>query len=425
MELLIPDITPLTLSIPALTPTQSLNEVAELFLLADYKIFLSLPVVSNNKPVGMISRYQLMDIYLKIYGRDVYGKQPIEKTMNTTPLIVEINQPIEEASEYITNHITLPITEDFIVTENGQYKGIGTVISLLNAMKQRVLQRTKELTKAYKALKSSQTQLVQSEKMASLGQMVAGIAHEINTPLGYVRNNVESIQNFFEQSQTLLAAYQNLVNAMTAAEPDVAEITHQTQTVEELGEIFQNVELIKEMQHIFPDSLYGLDQIAELVSNLKDFSRLDQAKLSNVNLNKCLESTLVIAKNALKYKVTVKKEYGDIPHISCSPSQINQVLLNLLVNSAQAIENKGIILIKTYHDQNYVYVVIQDNGKGIAREHLQKIFDPFFTTKPIGEGTGLGLSISFQIIEKHGGKIKVASEVGKGTRFTISLPINN
>jgi len=123
--------------------------------------------------------------------------------------------------------------------------------------------------------------------------------------------------------------------------------------------------------------------------------------------------------------VTVKKEYGDIPHISCSPSQINQVLLNLLVNSAQAIENKGIILIKTYHDQSYVYIVIQDNGKGIAREYLQKIFDPFFTTKPIGEGTGLGLSISFQIIEKHGGKIKVASEVGKGTRFTISLPISN
>lgn len=417
------NITALTLSIPAVTPAHSLNEVAELFLAPDYKHFLSLPVVRDNKPVGTISRYQLMDIYLKIYGRDVYGKQPIEKTMNSNPLIMDIAQSIEEASDYITSHVTLPITEDFIVTENGQYKGVGTVISLLNAMKQRVLQRTKELTKAYKALKSSQAQLVQSEKMASLGQMVAGVAHEINTPLGYVRNNIETIQNFFEQSQTLLTAYQNLVTAMTAAEPNLEEIATQTQTVDEFGEIFQNTELIEEMQHIFPDSLYGLDQISELVSNLKDFSRLDQAKLSNVNLNECLESTLVIAKNPLKYKVTVKKEYGDIPRISCSPSQINQVFLNLLVNAAQAIENKGTILIKTYYDHDYVYVVIQDNGKGIAKEHLQKIFDPFFTTKPIGEGTGLGLSISFQIIEKHGGKIRVASEVGKGTRFTISLPI--
>lgn len=423
MKQLIPNIAALTFSIPAITPSHSLNAVAELFLAPDYKNFLSLPVVSDNKPVGMISRYQLMDIYLKIYGRDVFGKQPIEKTMNINPLILDIEQSIEDASDYITNQVILPITEDFIVTENGQYKGIGTVISLLNAMKQTVLQRTKELTKAYKALKASQAQLIQSEKMASLGQMVAGIAHEINTPLGYVRNNVETMQSFFTQSQTLVTVYQNLVDAMMAAEPDVATIAAHTQTIEDTSEIFQNVELNEEIQHIFPDSLYGLDQIAELVRSLKDFSRLDQAKVANINLNECLESTLVIAKNPLKYKVTVRKEYSDIPRISCSPSRINQVFLNLLVNAAQAIEDKGIILIKTYCDSDNIYIVIQDNGKGIVKENLQKIFDPFFTTKPIGEGTGLGLSISYKIIEEHGGKMKVASEVGKGTRFTISLPI--
>ncbi|HVT37401.1 MAG TPA: ATP-binding protein, partial [Nevskiaceae bacterium] len=175
---------------------------------------------------------------------------------------------------------------------------------------------------------------------------------------------------------------------------------------------------------LLDDTLFGVDQIKELVINLKNFSRLDQARNAEASLNDCLEQTLTIASSVLKNRVEIVRSYGDIPRIMCAPSQINQVLLNVMTNAAQAIEHDhGQLLLETSCDGDFVQVGIQDNGKGIAPENLKKIFDPFFTTKPVGQGTGLGLSISFQIIESHGGTISVSSEVGKGTRFVISLPV--
>ncbi|HEY4714003.1 MAG TPA: ATP-binding protein, partial [Aquirhabdus sp.] len=180
--------------------------------------------------------------------------------------------------------------------------------------------------------------------------------------------------------------------------------------------------LFEDMSAIFNDTGYGLEQINELVMGLKNFSRLDQAMTDSVSINECINSSLLIAKSTLKNRIEVIKQLGDIPKISCAPSQINQVLLNLFTNASQAIEGEGKILVKTWADDRNVHISVQDSGKGMPAEVVARIFDPFFTTKPVGEGTGLGLSISFQIIEQHGGRIRVASEVGRGTRFGISLP---
>lgn len=420
------DISGLTIELAPITAQHTIDEVGELFLLPSYKAYLSLPVVDEERrPIGMISRYELMKIYLKRYGRELYGKQSVTQVMNTTPLVVDALKPLEEAAHFINENIHLPLTEDFIITQDGRYQGVGVVLDLLSAMERQLNRRTQELGKAYRHLKSSQSQLVQSEKMASLGQMVAGVAHEINTPLGYVRNNVEMSQGFFEQARRLVMSYDSLLGVLLDEEAEVEEgwLESHLNEVQSLRAPFTDDDMFQEMQALFGDSLYGVDQIADLVSNLKDFSRLDQAKLADVNLNECLDSTLVIANNVLKHKADVVKKYSDIPPVRCSPSQINQVFLNLFTNAAQAITaERGVLQLQTQADDKFVYVQIQDNGKGMPQAVMKKIFDPFFTTKPVGEGTGLGLSISYKIIQQHHGNIRVASKEGKGTRFVISLP---
>lgn len=413
----------LLIPISPITLQHKISEVGDLFLLDSYNQLLSLPIVDNGRAVGVISRYELMKIFLQRYGRELYGNQSIGQIMNTKPLIVESSQTMQSASEYITEHIHFPIMEDFIITDKGEYKGIGVVLHLLKAMERQLAKHSGELAKAYKRLQESQAQLVQSEKMASLGQMVAGVAHEINTPLGYVRNNVEMTQQLFTQAQELVCAYDSLVTTLYSEESDEVQLQAQLNDIAERSIVFKEEDSFSEMQDLFKDTLYGVEQISELVLNLKNFSRLDQAKVDNISLNDCFESTLVIAKNTMKHKVKVIKQYGDIPKIPCSPSQINQVFLNLLTNAAQAMPKQGNVLLRTYADEKCVYAIVQDDGSGIPKEILPKIFDPFFTTKPIGEGTGLGLSISYKIIQQHGGQIKVASQQGKGTRFLISLPI--
>jgi signal transduction histidine kinase len=179
------------------------------------------------------------------------------------------------------------------------------------------------------------------------------------------------------------------------------------------------------MQQLVKDGLYGIGQMTELVVNLKNFSRLDRSKVASCNLNEGLESTLLLARHELKDR-TVKKNFGDIPAITCSPSQVNQVFLNLINNAAQATEpGRGVIVVTTRReDEGHVAVEVEDNGKGIPPEVLPKIFDPFFTTKEVGKGTGLGLSIAYKIIEQHGGRIRVGSNVGVGTRFSVVLPLS-
>ncbi|MHB1678004.1 MAG: sensor histidine kinase [Sulfuriferula sp.] len=417
------NIAELSIAVEPLTPDITIQDVGDMFLEATYDRFLSLPVVRDGQPVGVISRYNVQRVLMGRYGRELQGAKSIERFMNLSPLLVAVDKPVEEASRHITRNIAFPITEDFIITDGGNYHGVGFVINLLRGLEDRLITKNQSLAQSFTQLQASQSQLVQSEKMAALGQMVAGVAHEINTPLGYVQNNVEMAHAAYDQLAVLNEEYEQLMTMLQSPEVDEMAMQAQFAKIQYLRAEFAQAVPREDMQGLFSDTLYGLGQIAEIVSNLKNFSRLDQAVVSNVDINQCVESTLVIANNLIKHKVEVIRDLGVLPKVSCAPSQINQVLLNLVTNAVHAIEGRGRIMISTLSDGQYVHIIIKDSGKGISEQNLGKIFDPFFTTKPVGEGTGLGLSITFKIIRDHQGYIRVKSQVGKGTAFCVSLPV--
>ncbi|MFC2973683.1 ATP-binding protein [Azotobacter bryophylli] len=412
-------------SLDPLSPEVSIGDVADRLLTAEHKAFLSLPVVgSDGRPLGLVSRSRLQDIFMQRFGRDLWGRRPVADVMNPEPLIVSLETGLEEAARQITGKLQYPITEDFVLVDrDGRYRGLGTVLDLLKAMEDRIAQRNRVLRKALVELKESQTQLVQSEKMASLGQMVAGVAHELNTPLGYVKNNVQLLRELTGPLFELAEAQSRLAEYLSAPDADEERLATALENAARARERASPESLADDLGQLFDDTLYGLGQIGELVVGLKDFARLDRAMSEEVDLNDCIRSTLVIARNGIKDKAEVVTQLGDLPRIACAPSQINQVLLNLLNNAAQAMEGFGRIQVRSWADRQALYVSVQDNGCGIPPEVQKRIFDPFFTTKPVGKGTGLGLSISFKIIQDHGGSIRVASEVGRGTRFLISLPL--
>ena len=291
------------------------------------------------------------------------------------------------------------------------------------SLEQRVKERTQDLSVALDHLKESQMQLIQSEKMASLGQMVAGIAHEINTPLAYVKGGLEILNTRIEDVDTLINETNGLMTLMTQEEgADEQQLAEQFNTVQEITSAFVETEAVGEIKGLLGDGLHGIDQIAEIVRNLKDFSRLDRARMDQFNVNDGIISTLNIARNIVKYRKIVQ-HLGEVPAILCSPSQINQVFLNLINNACQATtDENSTVTITTRSTLNGVAVEIRDNGQGIPNDVLPKIFDPFFTTKKVGEGTGLGLSIVQRIIKEHGGEVQVVSTVNEGTCFTVLLP---
>jgi len=289
-------------------------------------------------------------------------------------------------------------------------------------LEHRVMERTHELSEAMKHLKESEAQLIQSEKMSSLGQMVAGVAHEINTPLAYVKNSLGAVAEQLPGISGTLEHCEKLITLLKAGDnPDELsrEFAHSSTQIAQL----RQKHVIEELSGLVKDGLYGTGQVAEIVGNLKDFSRLDRSKVTSFNLNEGLESTLLLAKHLLK-TVTVDKRFGEVPAITCSPSQVNQVFLNLVTNAVQAMPDwRGKIILTTRVDGEGVAVDVADSGSGIPPEVLKKIFDPFFTTKEIGKGTGLGLSISYKIVQQHGGRISVDSKVGVGTKFTVWFPL--
>jgi len=410
--------------VAALSAQMSIADVADRLLTPEHKAFLSLPIVDDDgRPLGLVSRTALQDIFMQRFGRDLRGRHAVQEVMNPAPLVVSLQTSLEEAAKQITGQLQYPITEDFILVDaQGVYRGLGTVLDLLKAMESRIAQRNQVLRKALVELKESQTQLVQSEKMASLGQMVAGVAHELNTPLGYVKNNVQLLRELSTPLFDLADAQAVLADCLSDPNCDDARLHSALQAAADARDLASPELLMEDFGQLFSDTLYGLEQIAELVVGLKDFARLDRAMSEEVDLNDCIRSALVIARNGIKDKADIVLQLGDLPRIPCAPSQINQVLLNLLNNAAQAIDGFGQILLKTWADDSAVFVSLQDSGRGMSPEVLARIFDPFFTTKPVGQGTGLGLSISYKIIQDHGGQIRAASEPGRGTRFLIRLP---
>jgi PAS domain S-box-containing protein len=287
--------------------------------------------------------------------------------------------------------------------------------------------RQKELEAALKAdkeaqeklvaqLKEAQNQLIQSEKMASIGQLAAGVAHEINNPVGFVNSNMNTLTGYVRDLLDMVSAYEQM-EALVSDQERIAG-------VRELKARVDLDYLREDIFHLLSESQEGLTRVKKIVQDLKEFSHVGKTEMQWADLHRGLDSTLNIAHNEIKYKADVVKEYGELPQVECVPSQLNQVFMNLLVNAAHAIDKRGVITVRTGVKDGWVWTEVADTGAGIPPENLSKLFDPFFTTKPVGKGTGLGLSLSYGIVRKHGGRIEVESEVGRGSTFRVRLPVS-
>lgn len=265
-------------------------------------------------------------------------------------------------------------------------------------------------------LEQAHNQLLQSEKLASIGQLAAGVAHEINNPVGYIGSNLGTLTEYQQDLFQLLDVYESL-------EPLLQYEGWALQRIHEAKQMVRLDHLRQDVPDLISESQQGVTRVRQIVEDLKDFSYADEKEWADADLHRGLESTLNIVNNELKYKAEVVKEYGELPSVYCQAPQLNQVFMNLLVNAAQAIEGQGVITLRTGSKQDWVWIEISDTGQGIAADNLKHIFDPFFTTKPVGSGTGLGLSLSYGIVSSHGGRIEVDSKPGKGTTFRVWLPV--
>ena len=290
---------------------------------------------------------------------------------------------------------------------------VGNVVNIRDITEIRAIHQ--ELESAYNHLKLVQMQAVQQEKMASVGQLAAGVAHEINNPMGFISSNLSSLAKYINKLKT----FETTLVELTEGSGNVA-------LVDEIAKTKKNMKIdfiLEDMESLLAESLDGAERVRRIVQDLKSFSHVDEAELKPVSLNESLDTTLNMVRNEIKYVAEVVKEYGDIPQVTCRPQQLNQVFMNLLVNAAHAIEGHGIITVRTWQEGETACVSITDTGKGIEPDHLNRIFEPFFTTKEVGKGTGLGLSICYDIIHKHAGEILVESMLGTGTTFIVRLPV--
>ncbi|RJQ84819.1 MAG: hybrid sensor histidine kinase/response regulator [Desulfobacteraceae bacterium] len=286
--------------------------------------------------------------------------------------------------------------------------------------------KNERLETALKRLETTKTQMLQSEKMASIGQLAAGVAHEINNPTGFVSSNLKSLSDYQKDMALLIGKYRDLLDCLQARPENDLRILHEIkERVDGLKSFEQQIDidyLLADTVDLINDCREGTDRIKKIVMDLKDFAHPGDDRIQSTDINKGLESTLNVVHNELKYKASVVKDFAAIPLVRGYPQQLNQVFMNILVNAAHAIEKKGEITVKTRAEDGNVVISITDTGCGIPEENISKIFDPFFTTKDVGKGTGLGMNIAYNIVQKHKGSIEVNSQIGKGTTMTVRIP---
>lgn len=274
---------------------------------------------------------------------------------------------------------------------------------------------------AEEQLLTAQLQVIQQDKLASIGQLSAGIAHEINNPIGFINSNLSTLKKYLEKLDSYLSFLEQTITSPEAASAQTAAIYRKDLKLDFIR---------RDIQALIAESTEGTERVMKIVQDLKNFARSDTASVDSADINHCLDSTINIVWNQIKYVAELVRKYADLPPVTCNAQQINQVFMNLLVNAVHAIQDcqsheMGIITIQTSFDDRYIVVEIQDTGCGMSPDVQRRIFEPFFTTKDVGKGTGLGLSISYDIVRKHGGTISVSSEPGSGTAFTVRLPIES
>lgn len=410
-------------------------------------------LIVDDSPVNL----QILSSLLKPYYSNLHlatnGQQCLEAVASNTfdLVLLDLNMPLKSGFEVLAkiNTLTLdrrpafivvsadndPVTiskalqlgaADYVSTPFNRDEllaRVGTHLALRSReqdLEERVQQRTAELEATNQKLQKAQRQLILAEKMVSLGQLSAGIAHEINNPIGYIHSNLDSLKDYFDDLLNILNQYQQL-----EAYIEGADALAQLQQLQQLQHKLNLPFLKTDVQQLITDSLNGARQVRQIVTGLRAFSHQPHDKQwESLNLNECIRSALNIVQAELKYKAEVHLTLEDeLPAIQCIPTQIYQVMTNLLVNAAQAIDDYGDIFITSRSHNNAVEILIRDTGNGIASEVLNKIFDPFFTTKGVGRGTGLGLYVSYSIVEGHHGRIEVDSSLGQGCTFRVHLPL--
>lgn len=328
-----------------------------------------------------------------------------------------------EALEAYRHFGGVRIEDDVLVTSDGCRVLGPPIVKKPEAVEERMQQAQDRRKKGLGHLKADRSRLIQSEKLASLGQLAAGVAHEINNPVGFVKFNLHAIQDYCSGLLRYVQTCQEM-RAKVQAHADPVAVLDDLQT--RLAVVCEEIDLdyiLKDLDNVLAESIEGLDRVAKIVSDLKNFAHVENDIEAWADLNQEIESTLNIVWNQIKYKAEVVKDLEPLPAVRCFPQRINQVFMNLLVNAAQAIAEKGLITVKTRSEKDTVAICISDTGGGIAPDNIPRIFDPFFTTKPPGQGTGLGLDVAANIVRNHQGSIEVDSTPGKGTTFTVRLPV--
>lgn len=396
-------------------------------------------IVENTTDIIGISTYSGNITYMNRAARQFFGIPADEDVSRTlTPDYL----PSHASSQLIETALPAAKANGSWAGESILYKGDGTEVPVslvilaekdeygrvrhftstardireMKTKERKLKAQNEALEKLNHELESVQHQLIQSEKMASIGQLAAGVAHEINNPIGYVNSNIGSLDGYIDELLTLLNAYEQAFTGDNPLPcPPALATTRQQINVQHLRD---------DVHELVNESKEGIGRVRKIVQDLKDFSRIDTVEeWEYADLHRCIESTLNIVRNEIKYKAEIIQDYAELPPVECLPSQLNQVFLNMLVNAAHAIGERGVISIRTGLQSENVWVEFEDNGEGMSPEVQKRIFEPFFTTKPVGKGTGLGLSLSYSIIKKHHGSIELHSTEGVGTRFRIIVPI--
>lgn len=403
--------------------------IADVFQTADY---LTETVSGGNEALHRLTSGSAFDLVVsdmnmpEMNGLELLKE--IRKCGQDVPVIILTgNEEITVAIEAMNNGANDYLLKDEHIEETILLSAKGVLekheLKLLNRqLMDELIEKNKqiknsliEVQNAYSELKKAQARILQQEKMASIGQLAAGVAHEINNPMGFIASNIRTLEKYFGKLMEFISAQSDAISQLNSNKP--VEFV-------DIKRAYLKIDfVIKDSADLFIETLQGAERVKKIVQDLKNFSNVDAADESLSNINSGIEDTLSILSNEFREGITVHKELGIIPKTVCSLGQLNQVFVNILLNAVQSIESKGEITVKTLCNDGNICILFSDTGSGIPNENIPKIFDPFFTTKAVGKGQGLGLTVAYDIVKKHGGDITVESEAGKGSTFTVSIPV--